>query len=209
MRAPYYILNGHEVVGCSDAFEWGKWFEANKDARIVKQEYVRGNWISTVFLGLDHNYWGGSPVVFETMVFPSYTSRDLWCERCSTWEEAEAQHKKGVEWAKEHHNLLGDILYQIGIHEFVHKLLRKYNWWNLRRMMKYWKTSDQGMKSTEVSNGLGDVPNNTTSTTEEVCQGILEVSSGVGASTTPSSPSHQASPRPQAEGNGHNGGESV
>lgn len=26
-------------------------------------------WISTVFLGTDHNYWGGPPILWETMIF--------------------------------------------------------------------------------------------------------------------------------------------
>lgn len=44
--------------------------------------------ISTVFLGLDHNFWGGGkPIVFETMIFGGqhlqYQTR--YCE----WDEAE------------------------------------------------------------------------------------------------------------------------
>lgn len=36
---------------------------------IVKQEYVDDYWISTVWLGLDHSFASGPPLIFETMVF--------------------------------------------------------------------------------------------------------------------------------------------
>lgn len=64
------------------------------EANIVSQEH--GNlWVSTVFLGLDHNRFGdGPPHLFETMVFSG--GDEVHCERCSTWEEAEAQHHRIV-----------------------------------------------------------------------------------------------------------------
>jgi hypothetical protein len=51
--------------------------------------------ISTVFLGLDHNFFGGKPLLFETMVFGG--ENDEYQNRCSTWEEAEAMHQVAVE----------------------------------------------------------------------------------------------------------------
>ena len=49
-------------------------------------------WVSTVFLGLDHAYVAGPPVVYETMVFRSGDFDDLDCDRYHTRAEAEAGH---------------------------------------------------------------------------------------------------------------------
>lgn len=49
--------------------EWGMLGELGVEYRVVKQEYVGDYWISTVWLGLDHNMGGGPPMIFETMVF--------------------------------------------------------------------------------------------------------------------------------------------
>ncbi|HEY4383371.1 MAG TPA: hypothetical protein VGN34_02695 [Ktedonobacteraceae bacterium] len=55
--------------------------------------------VSTVFIGLDHNFRGGDPLLFETMIFND--REDLHCNRYHTWGEAEAGHAEAVEWAKE------------------------------------------------------------------------------------------------------------
>jgi len=73
-----YVLNkDNDPVLLEDLDLWAATF---KDNRIVKQETVTeleglvspfdSLWVSTVFLGLDHNFSSkGPPVVFETMVF--------------------------------------------------------------------------------------------------------------------------------------------
>jgi hypothetical protein len=99
-----YILKGKKVIPVDDVLVWGKWFEKNGKKRVVKQETLpNGKWVSTVFLGLDHNFReGGKPLLFETMVFPSQESmQELDMDRYSTWEEAESGHKKMVrKWLK-------------------------------------------------------------------------------------------------------------
>lgn len=56
--------------------------------------------VSTVFLGIDHNFSDcGDPLLFETMIFDKDWN-SLYCERCSTWAEAEVHHKAGIEYAK-------------------------------------------------------------------------------------------------------------
>lgn len=92
----HYILKGREIVK-ADLLTWGKWLEENREARIVKQEDVGAYWVSTVFLGLNHQYGEGPPLLFETMVFEKGESSDLWCDRCSTYDEAEAMHERGCE----------------------------------------------------------------------------------------------------------------
>lgn len=91
----YYKLVGKVAVPCADVLEWARWLEANPDAKIVKQENVGGFHVSTVFLGLDHAWGGGTPLLFETMVFggPGDQSQD----RYSTWDEAMAGHIATVE----------------------------------------------------------------------------------------------------------------
>ena len=79
--------------------QWGKLLEI-KDYKIIKQEVVGGFRVSTVWLGLNHNYGNGPPLIFETMIFPSDGYDDLWCERYSTLDEATAGHEKALEHAK-------------------------------------------------------------------------------------------------------------
>jgi hypothetical protein len=97
-----YILDGHRPVEEPDLFIWGRWMQ---DAdRVVRFNVLEGGTaISTVFLGLDHQYGDGPPLLFETMVFrgPMPTIDGLTinlgasgedCQRYSTWEEAEDGH---------------------------------------------------------------------------------------------------------------------
>lgn len=87
--AEYYILDGHTAVA-ADMMTWARWLESSIDARRVAQDQVGDTRISTVFLGLDHSFGGGGPpLLFETMTFGP---GDEECERCTTWEQAEAQH---------------------------------------------------------------------------------------------------------------------
>jgi hypothetical protein len=51
--------------------------------------------VSTVFLGLDHAWAGGPPLLFETMVFNGPLNDEQ--RRCATWDQATAQHRKTVE----------------------------------------------------------------------------------------------------------------
>jgi len=100
-----YILEGHKAVACEDLLVWALWFETHSAERIIKQETVGQWWVSTVFLGLDHSMSrdGVKPLIFETMVFGVNIGRRPRSEltrRCSTWEEAEAQHAKVVKLLK-------------------------------------------------------------------------------------------------------------
>lgn len=89
-----YILEGHKPVPCSDLARFGQWFETAD--RKVAYTVVGDVRVSTVFLGMDHQFGEGEPLLFETMVFPKNNWNDLYCARCSTWEQAEAQHAEAV-----------------------------------------------------------------------------------------------------------------
>lgn len=89
----HYILDGHKTVAV-DLMTWAKWFEKKID-RHVADEKIGEARISTVFLGLDYSFGEGPPLIFETMVFGG--PHDMDQDRCTTWEEAEAMHKRMVE----------------------------------------------------------------------------------------------------------------
>jgi hypothetical protein len=62
--------------------------------------------VSTVFLGLDHRYGEGSPLVFETMIFPSEDGEITdWCElfgdRYTTIEQARAGHADATQMVRD------------------------------------------------------------------------------------------------------------
>lgn len=93
-----YILDGKRAVPCDDLDMWASALEKSyKDgSRQVGDDTVGDVRVSTVFLGIDHNHWKDrAPLLFETMVFGGTLDGEQ--DRCSTWEEAEAQHKALVE----------------------------------------------------------------------------------------------------------------
>jgi hypothetical protein len=88
-----YILKGKTPVPEPDLLKWAQWFEEANN-RVVKQDTINGYFVSTVFLGLDHDFgFGGAPILFESMVFGGRTEiMDRYC----TWEQAERGHKQIV-----------------------------------------------------------------------------------------------------------------
>jgi len=99
----YYKLNEKgEPIKCASMIEWAMWYEKNRWERVVKQTRVRGCLISTVFLGLDHNWCGGPPILWETMVFGRNLDKE--CERCpGSREQAETMHARQVRLVIENH----------------------------------------------------------------------------------------------------------
>jgi hypothetical protein len=94
----YYILIDKVPVAV-DLKTWDTWFEKTQtsgDTRRVNQTVVNKRCsVSTVFLGLDHNFSGtGDPILFETMVFGGPLDGGM--RRCSTWKQAEAMHDAAV-----------------------------------------------------------------------------------------------------------------
>lgn len=87
-----YILDGHKAVP-ADLMTWARWLE--KGDRIVAKTEIAHVSVSTVFLGLNHNFGGGPPLLFETMVFGGPLDQEM--ERYVTWEQAEAGHAAMVE----------------------------------------------------------------------------------------------------------------
>ena len=96
MTTRKYILSddGETPIKCDDILTWGRWFE-NFENRIVKQESIGDKWVSTVFLGLDHRFGNGLPLVWETMVF--HDKKGVEMDRCGgNRDQALAMHEAMV-----------------------------------------------------------------------------------------------------------------
>lgn len=66
---------------------------AEAERRVARDTTPDGKVVSTVWLGIDHAFSGGPPLIFETMVFPSEDDfHELDGMRYSTEEEARAGH---------------------------------------------------------------------------------------------------------------------
>lgn len=89
----YWILDkDRQPVRVDDAKVWAEFFSSPE--RIVAQEMIGNVKVSTVFLGLDHQFGDGPPLLFETMIFGG--KHDEFCDRCATWEEVEIMHQQAV-----------------------------------------------------------------------------------------------------------------
>lgn len=89
-RPMYYKLIGRLVAPCS-LEEWAVSFQQNQR---VASTMIGEYHVSTVFLGLDHNFspTGEEPTVFETMVFDEHGDMN-YQTRCSTYDQAELMHE--------------------------------------------------------------------------------------------------------------------
>jgi hypothetical protein len=86
----HYILNAEGApVPEPDLQKWARWFATAN--RRVAQDMIDDVRISTVFLGLDHRFGHGPPLLYETMVFGGGQADEMW--RYSTREEALAGHR--------------------------------------------------------------------------------------------------------------------
>lgn len=84
----YYKLVDREAVPATSK-EWAEMID-NFDRRSVAASKIGDSDVSTVFLGLDHSFGEGRPLLFKTMVFGG--KFDGLQQRCTTWDEAEAMH---------------------------------------------------------------------------------------------------------------------
>ena len=102
-----YILDGTELVPVS-LEEWAEWFESTE--RHLASTWIGRYWVSTVFLGIDHRFFGeGPPIVFESMIFKG-GHHDINQTRYATWDEAMDGHDAMVE------NLIEKVSFkQLGI----------------------------------------------------------------------------------------------
>lgn len=96
LRRPHqYILDARDrPIPVANTLKWVYWMGANVERCIVGQTTLpNGLWVSTVFLGLNHNFTGGSRLhLFETMIkMHGRFTNHQW--RYSTHERAEYGHR--------------------------------------------------------------------------------------------------------------------
>lgn len=92
MGGHHYDKNGEPI----SLTEWARLFE-DRDYQRVRSTMLAGIHVSTVWLGLDHSFSdGGTPVIFETMVFGKDDDEEI-CVRYCTEDEAIIGHIAMVE----------------------------------------------------------------------------------------------------------------
>ena len=102
MKHKYYILTpDHKIKVVNTVEEWAEQFE--NESRTVCRTAVGDYTVSTVFLGIDHNYHSdGPPILFECMIFKTMEADpgkrwegkyEDFQERYATYKEAMARHK--------------------------------------------------------------------------------------------------------------------
>lgn len=102
MKPEYYILMNGQIKNVA-FMEWAKWFEtANRTIALTNIKTSIGEFcVSTVFLGVDHNYNyynyysnNGDPILLETAVFNGEHTLEI--DRYSTVDEALLGHERLV-----------------------------------------------------------------------------------------------------------------
>lgn len=103
MDTKYYIeVDGKPTP--TDMITWAKSFE--KTDRIVQRTEINDKYlVSTVFLGLNHRFGKGPPLLYETMVFPMKSGKvesgELDMARYATRQGALIGHRRMVKrWRK-------------------------------------------------------------------------------------------------------------
>ena len=78
-----------------DLMMWARWFEESGDSRrVARTDLADDVYVSTVFLGSNHQWGDGPPLLFETMVFGGRWDQSQW--RWPTREAALAAHDRIV-----------------------------------------------------------------------------------------------------------------
>lgn len=89
----YILSENGEPVRAESVTQWGEWFESAD--RIVAQYELAGVLVSTVFLGSDHSFGSGPPVLWETMIFGG--EHDEYQERYTSRESAIEGHGRACD----------------------------------------------------------------------------------------------------------------
>jgi hypothetical protein len=101
----FYILKDKTPVQVAGVNEW---IGNNNEDRNVRKDTFGKVLVSTVFLGLDHSWDGGEPLLFETMIFGG--EHDQYQTRCSTWDEAVIQHEEACKLVRNKFSWIRNIL---------------------------------------------------------------------------------------------------
>ena len=97
-----YVLDDNNIAHEEpDLMKWATWFEAAD--RRVDVTQVGEHQVSTVFLGLNHQYGNGPPLLFETRVIKGDSGEDLDMMRYTTHAQALAGHDQMVAKVRDGH----------------------------------------------------------------------------------------------------------
>jgi hypothetical protein len=105
MGLGYYVLDGHTPRQVPME-RWAELTNHRFRATRPEDDPWRVAWtplgdgavtVSTVFLGLDHAWGDGPPMLFETMIFGGGDEWDQLQWRYTSWDDAEAGHAAVVE----------------------------------------------------------------------------------------------------------------
>ena len=96
----YKADNWGNPVVAKNLYDWAVWFE--KSDRRVAADWIGNTWLSTVFLGLNQSFSGGSPLLYETLVFGGKSDGQVW--RYSTLLEAKLGHEVKLQTLKQERN---------------------------------------------------------------------------------------------------------
>jgi hypothetical protein len=90
-----WVLNDDHTARPAKDYAEAATFE-DPARRLVRKDRAADVEVSTVFLGIDHNYSGeGPPLLFETMLFRDGKPLD-YQERYATWDEAVSGHARAL-----------------------------------------------------------------------------------------------------------------
>jgi hypothetical protein len=98
MEINFILDDNNNPQHCPDALEWSLWMHSHDRTVEVTRLSDKNLFVSTVFLGINHSFHlEGTPILFETMIFPlkeggEIWSEDLYCCRYATYQEAKDGH---------------------------------------------------------------------------------------------------------------------
>lgn len=98
MTAIYYAKDGQPI----DMRSWVGLSERPDYHRVAQTSIDDGVRVSTVWLGIDHSFGHGPPLIFETMIFAHHLPEidgETW--RCSTEAEARAMHQVALAYVND------------------------------------------------------------------------------------------------------------
>lgn len=114
----FYVLDKDKKPSKVSINECIRWRRANNEGdescEILKQETIGKYFVSTIFLFIDHSFFGINPILFETRIFRNKDDGERAGyqeigysnmyedsrERYHTWDEAMAGHKEACEMVK-------------------------------------------------------------------------------------------------------------
>ena len=93
----YYILDENGCPRLAEFKEYHIWRRALPEHTALgfqlEADDINGNLVSTVYLGMDHGFGDGPPVLWETMMFND-SGRPGLQERYTSRQEAQAGHER-------------------------------------------------------------------------------------------------------------------